>query len=213
VHLFVSCAPRLNLVPSPDMSGIAPYHDAPGASIIPPAGCKVSAAAFLIRHSCIHANDDEYADYMLPFVQRLERGRPSLAKLEDGSPVAFLKKWRNPIAEEDIEQLTGPGRDDAFGFGKRMRELYGPLLPPKKLGKGKKKKDKVKVRPHLREGWAATLTLHSIDRPRSKSGRRARVGILGRQRRGLRARSPIGRRERVEREMASTFRSSKFPTK
>lgn len=44
--------------PLEHMSGIAPYHDAPGASILPPPGCRVSAAAFLIRHSCIYGELD-----------------------------------------------------------------------------------------------------------------------------------------------------------
>jgi len=33
------------------MSGIAPYHDAPGANIKPPKGCNIEAATFLFRHS------------------------------------------------------------------------------------------------------------------------------------------------------------------
>lgn len=40
--------------PMDHMSGISPYHDAPGASLTPPKGCKVSAIALLMRHSCIH---------------------------------------------------------------------------------------------------------------------------------------------------------------
>jgi len=40
--------------PMDHMSGISPYHDAPGASLTPPKGCKVSAMALLMRHSCIH---------------------------------------------------------------------------------------------------------------------------------------------------------------
>lgn len=50
-----------------DMSGISPYHDAPHADMRPPPSCKVVAAASLIRHTAIYANDDEWEEMMEPF--------------------------------------------------------------------------------------------------------------------------------------------------
>jgi hypothetical protein len=121
------------------MSGIAPYHDAPGADITPPDGCEVTSVAFLVRHSCIYANDDEWADFMEPFVNRLEKYQQEGGSFQGAGPLAFLEKWESPINEDNLEALTGPGADDAFAFGKRLRKLYPHLFPPKDLGKGRGK--------------------------------------------------------------------------
>lgn len=113
-------------------SGISPYHDAPGADISPPKGCSVTAAAFLIRHSCIHANDDEWEEFMAPFAERVYAVKDAFPS--DG-PLDFLNTWKSPITAENAESLTKPGKRDAFLLGKRFRELYPHLLPPKHLGR------------------------------------------------------------------------------
>lgn len=124
-------------------SGISPYHDAPGADIEPPQGCSVTAAAFLIRHSSIYANDDEWEEYMQPFVERVKDAKGAFP--EDG-PLGFLNDWESPINEDNLEKLTKPGIKDAEKFGKRFRKLYPHLLPPKKLGKKKGMLDNLKVK-------------------------------------------------------------------
>ncbi|KDE07625.1 hypothetical protein MVLG_02088 [Microbotryum lychnidis-dioicae p1A1 Lamole] len=130
--------------PLEHMSGISPYHDAPGANLEPPEGCKVSAAAFLIRHSAVYANDDEWDDFMKPTVDKIYAARKSLRALDHKNPLRFLGKWKVPIEEDQVEMLTEPGRKDAFGLGKRMRYLYGPLMPPKHYGKKEKSGSKGK---------------------------------------------------------------------
>lgn len=83
---------------------------------------------------------------MLPFITKLHSFKETGAKINQDSPLKFLNEWETTIGEEDLEMLTWPGEEDAFRLGKRMRKLYGGLLPPKRLGKGKGKKgDKVKV--------------------------------------------------------------------
>lgn len=129
------------------MSGIAPYHDAPGADIAPPSDCKVASAAFLIRHSCIYANDDEWDDYMKPFVERLQAYKQSeVASFRGAGPLAFLEHWESPINDDNLEKITPPGIDDSFRFGKRLRKLYPKLFPPKFLGKKGREKDDDGVR-------------------------------------------------------------------
>lgn len=118
-------------------SGISPYHDAPGADIAPPQGCEVTAAAFLIRHSCIHANDDEWEEFMEPFANRVAEARGSFPA---DSPLGFLNSWESPITASNAEQLTKPGAQDAFTFGKRFRKLYPHLLPPKHPNRKEKSK-------------------------------------------------------------------------
>ncbi|GAA6055289.1 hypothetical protein JCM3770_004821 [Rhodotorula araucariae] len=124
------------------MSGIAPYHDAPRANIQPPPQCKVAAAAFLVRHSSIYANDDEFEDFMQPFIARVESAQRRGVRVPSSSPLCFLTHWRSQVDDSVLEEITEPGKEDAHAFGKRFRQLYGPLMPPKHLGRDKKKKGK-----------------------------------------------------------------------
>ncbi|KAM0789347.1 hypothetical protein ACM66B_000179 [Microbotryomycetes sp. NB124-2] len=131
---------RLQFNPLEHMSGIAPYHDAVHGddSSRPPRGCHVRSAAWLIRHSCIAANSDEYADYMKPFADKIDDARSHLKHFladKEDNPLSFLKEWRNPITQEMVSQLTEPGKQDAFKLGRLMKSLYPTLLPPRNLGK------------------------------------------------------------------------------
>lgn len=95
------------------------------------------------------ANSDEWADFMLPFAEKIESAQDEGAfdDLDDESPLAFLKAWQGKevVSEEQVSQITEPGRRDAFGMGKRMRHLYAPLFPPKDVGKGKDKGKNITV--------------------------------------------------------------------
>ncbi|KAL8286444.1 hypothetical protein RQP46_004461 [Phenoliferia psychrophenolica] len=172
------------------MSGIAPYHDAPGADIMPPDGCKVTAAAFLIRHSCIYGNDDEYDDFMEPFILKVAAATSRYPnQIHKDSPLKFLDTWKSPIKKKDLEELTAPGEADAFKFGKRFREMYAHLAPfkvftassardigtakawtrglfPKwqegKDGEGDGKYVSLVKVPNDNKDWAASLTPHKI---------------------------------------------------
>ncbi|GAA5845545.1 hypothetical protein JCM11251_002089 [Rhodosporidiobolus azoricus] len=132
--------PHHEFNPLDEMASVAPYHDAPGANINPPDGCKVSAAAFLIRHSSIGGNDEEWEEFMQPFVEKVNSKR-HLA-IHPTSPLSFLSSWESPVTEDTIEKLTGPGEEDAYSFGKRLRHFYDPLLPPKNLGRKGRKAEK-----------------------------------------------------------------------
>ncbi|GAA5946742.1 hypothetical protein JCM10213_004678 [Rhodosporidiobolus nylandii] len=131
------------------MSGVSPYHDAPGANITPPPGCRVTAAAFLIRHSSIYANDDEWEEYMKPFAEKVRAAQKKGTAIRSSSPLGFLSHWKSPVDDDNVSQLTRPGAEDAYAFGQRFRKLYSPLLPPKDLGrkgkKGKKAGGKIKT--------------------------------------------------------------------
>ncbi|GAA6010364.1 hypothetical protein JCM11491_006287 [Sporobolomyces phaffii] len=141
------------------MSGISPYHDAPNADLRPPPTCKVSAAATLVRHTSIYANDDEYEDYMKPFIDRVEKAQKHQSKtnkIPKSSPLAFLNDWTSPITDDNLEAVTEPGKADALAFGTKIRDAYGHLLPPKHLGKKKHsaKKGNKKVPPF--KVWSAS---------------------------------------------------------
>ncbi|GJN91040.1 hypothetical protein Rhopal_004055-T1 [Rhodotorula paludigena] len=139
-HAGLPNIPHDEFNPLDYMSGIAPYHDAPGANIQPPDGCKVAAAAFLVRHSSIYANDDEFEEYMSPFIERVQAAHDRNVSIPSESPLAFLNAWEPLINDDNLELITEPGKEDAHALGKRFRELYGPLMPPKHLGKKKKQK-------------------------------------------------------------------------
>jgi hypothetical protein len=91
--------------------------------------------ALLIRHSSIVANDDEWEDYMEPFVQRLDAHRAAGAALPDSGRLAFLREWQSPINNDNLEQLTQPGAHDATVQGRRLRKLHPHLFPPMELGR------------------------------------------------------------------------------
>lgn len=117
---------------------IAPYHDAPNANIAPPDSCAVTAATFLIRHTSIYANDDEWEEYMAPFAERVKKAQKAgTLRFSDDSPLAFLQDWECPINDDNLEKATEPGLEDAYQLGKRFRDLYGQLMPPKNLGRKK----------------------------------------------------------------------------
>ncbi|GAA5898393.1 uncharacterized protein JCM6883_001009 [Sporobolomyces salmoneus] len=137
------------------MSGISPYHDAPNADSRPPPSCKVAAAATLLRHSSIYANDDEFEDYMQPFIERVEKFQKEKKKIEKKSPLSFLNDWVSPITEDNLEDITEPGKADAREFGRRLRKTYGHLLPPKHLGKKATKNKKEKKVPPFKV-WSAS---------------------------------------------------------
>lgn len=42
------------------LAGISPYHAAGGQVNQPPEGCEVVTAIYLVRHTAITANDDEW---------------------------------------------------------------------------------------------------------------------------------------------------------
>ena len=163
-----------------DMSGISPYHDAPHADPKPPATCKVVAAASLIRHTSIYANDDEFEDYMQPFstfpslqnrlqqrntdgvanflVKRVEKAQKNKVKIDQSSPLFFLNEWKSPINEDNLEAVTEPGKADAYAFGQKMRKAYGDLLPPAHLGK--------KHKNHKKEGKVPPFKIWSASSKR-----------------------------------------------
>ncbi|KAK4048221.1 hypothetical protein OIV83_004926 [Microbotryomycetes sp. JL201] len=163
--------------PLEHMSGIAPYHDAVHGvdSSTPPKGCSVRAAAWLIRHSCIAANSDEYADYMKPFVEKVEGKRESLKRFMSTetmeNPLSFLAEWQNRITDDMVSQLTEPGKDDAFKLGRLMKSLYPHLLPPT----SERKRDWIEVEDESNDDVTKKKKKkkHSKDKKKKKTGRRS----------------------------------------
>lgn len=111
------------------LPGISPYNDAVGFGLdhSAPAGCKVTGASYLVRHAAIYANDDEYEEYIKPFLWKLEEHRGHFS-----GPLEFLNKWESPILEDSLEEITPSGKHDAEKVGKHLLQLYPDLVPTTK---------------------------------------------------------------------------------
>ncbi|KAH6629631.1 histidine phosphatase superfamily [Boeremia exigua] len=109
------------------LPGISPYFDAVGFGLehTAPEGCNVTAASYIVRHGAIYANDDEYDEFIKPFLWKLEKHR-------DGpwsGPLAFMAKWHSPVLEDKLEDLTPSGAVDATNVGKHLLERYPDIIP------------------------------------------------------------------------------------
>jgi broad specificity phosphatase PhoE len=112
------------------LPGISPYFDAVGFGLehSPPPGCNVTAASYIVRHGAIYANDDEYEEFIKPFLWKLEKHR-------DGpwsGPLAFMAKWQSPVLEDKLEDLTPSGAVDATNVGKHLLQRYPHIVPKTK---------------------------------------------------------------------------------
>jgi hypothetical protein len=72
----------------------------------------------------IYSNDDEYEEYIKPFLFKLEKHRQGWS-----GPLAFLETWQSPILEDRLEELTPSGARDAERVGKHLLERYPDLVP------------------------------------------------------------------------------------
>jgi hypothetical protein len=106
------------------LPGISPYFDAVGFGLEhkAPPGCTVTAASYLIRHAAIYANDDEYEEYIKPFLWRLEQHRQGWS-----GPLQFMSTWTSPILEDHLEDITPSGARDAQKVGAHLVQRYPDL--------------------------------------------------------------------------------------
>ncbi|KAI5201226.1 hypothetical protein AUEXF2481DRAFT_3815 [Aureobasidium subglaciale EXF-2481] len=108
------------------LPGTSPYFDAVGFGLehTAPVGCNITAASYIVRHGAIYANDDEYEEYIKPFLFRLEKHRDGWS-----GPLAFMSQWQSPILEDRLEELTPSGARDAEKVGRHLVERYPDLAP------------------------------------------------------------------------------------
>ena len=91
-------------------------------------------------------NDDEFPETVEPFLSKLKKykkekksgkgGKKDKKKKKKqkndknfGDKLAFLKDWKTPVTEDNMEQLTGPGAEDSKALGQRMGSRYQALIP------------------------------------------------------------------------------------
>lgn len=114
------------------LAGIAPYFEPsnPGLDPLPPRGCNVTRAAYLVRHAAIYANDFDYEEYIEPFTDKLENTTVDWSK---AGALSFLADWKTPIDDDDLEELTKVGEMESFTLGATVRIRYPNFKHPKKV--------------------------------------------------------------------------------
>lgn len=102
-----------------------------GLPDVSPIGCRVSAASYLVRHSAIYANDDDYEMFIEPFLKKLDS---SNRDHWTGSLSVFRNGWKTPIDNPDkqLEQLTPDGAESARKVAHHLLERYPDLVPTTK---------------------------------------------------------------------------------
>lgn len=118
------------------LPGISPYFDAIGAGLshAAPRNCEVTAASYLIRHSAIYANDNDYEKYMEPFIKKLNSTDNGKKREGWTGPLTFFEDWINPIdnPKKQLEEITPQGARDATAVGKHLLSRYPKLAPTTK---------------------------------------------------------------------------------
>jgi len=101
--------------PLEHLAGIAPYYEPndPPRDPLPPQGCSVTQAAYLVRHAAINANSFDYETYLEPFTQKLSNTSVDWSKIPE---LNFLDAWKAPEIEEE-SLLTRTGRLEASHLG------------------------------------------------------------------------------------------------
>jgi acid phosphatase len=117
--------------PLEHLAGIAPYYEPndPPRDPLPPQGCSVTQAAYLVRHAAINANSFDYETYLEPFTEKLANTSVDWSKIPE---LNFLDAWKAPEIEEE-SLLTRTGRLEASHLGVQMSYRYQNLKLPKNV--------------------------------------------------------------------------------
>lgn len=109
------------------LPGISPYFDAVGYGLehAAPSGCKVTAASYLVRHAAIYANDNDYEQFVEPFLDAWKDGPKNYT-----GPLEVLNDWKPPYKniKKEMEQLTPAGANDSTEVGEHLLRRYPELM-------------------------------------------------------------------------------------
>lgn len=118
--------------PLQHLAGIAPYFEPqdPPKDPSPPQGCRVTKAAYLVRHAAINANDFDYESYLEPFMAKLNNH--TNINWTSTPALSFLASWVPPQLPEQ-EQLTRTGKLEAAQLGLTLSYKYPNLRLPQRV--------------------------------------------------------------------------------
>ncbi|KAH9886822.1 histidine acid phosphatase [Xylariomycetidae sp. FL2044] len=122
--------------PLEHLGRVSPYFepkDAQPSSPDTPQGCTVARAAYLSRHGAINANDDDYEDWIEPFLSKLESHTAT-----DWSQVPglnILASYENPFppGADEPEMVTRVGDLETMQLGIDMTLRYPHLRVPSRV--------------------------------------------------------------------------------
>lgn len=119
-----------------DLSAISPFFiPTEEPTPLPNETCNITSASFLIRHSSIMGNDDEFELTMQPFIWKVGNWSADVYPSEDELRAwrglkasgqvtvleeevgvdrwTFLRDWKTSVKEETLEKLSKRGKDDS----------------------------------------------------------------------------------------------------
>ncbi|KAI4859474.1 histidine acid phosphatase [Hypoxylon rubiginosum] len=113
----------------------SPYfepRDVQPSSPSTPQGCTVARAAVLSRHGAINVNDDDFADWIQPFlVKFLNHTSTDWSSIPS---MSFLANHTSPLTpDSEPELLTKIGELEATEFASKFAERYPNLKTPSKV--------------------------------------------------------------------------------
>lgn len=152
VTLVLSVVGASNFNPLRHLAGITPPNDNDAVSSsldpLPPKGCNVTRAAYLIRHGAIHSNDYEFEHFIEPLLIKLAKTHVNWSTIPN---LAFLSTWKNPILSEEQEWLSRSGKLQAMAAGVEVAQRYFYLRTPKRIWSASSKRT-VKTAEFFRKG-------------------------------------------------------------
>lgn len=113
------------------LSAISPYFTSNDDGLNPnlPQGCTVKKAVYFVRHGSIYANDYDYNETIILFLNRMKNFSHHV-DFNYFKEFNFLSNWTSPVVnpDEQVEQLTRSGALEAFNLGTKLAYRYPHLL-------------------------------------------------------------------------------------
>ncbi|KAI1403953.1 histidine phosphatase superfamily [Hypoxylon fuscum] len=95
-----------NFNPLEHLGRVSPYfepRDAQPFAPEPPHGCTVARAAYISRHGAINANDDDYEDWIEPFLLKFQNHNSTdWTKIP---PLNFLANYKSPLTPDTEPEI------------------------------------------------------------------------------------------------------------
>ncbi|KAI1097397.1 histidine acid phosphatase [Jackrogersella minutella] len=121
--------------PLEHLGRVSPYfepRDAQPYSPDIPQGCQVARAAYLSRHGAINVNDDDYEDWIAPFLSKFQSHTGT--DWINIPPLNFLAHYSSPFAPGDEpETPTRIGELEATQLAIDITIRYPTLKPPSRV--------------------------------------------------------------------------------
>ncbi|KAI1379819.1 histidine acid phosphatase [Hypoxylon crocopeplum] len=134
-HSWATLYSGYNFDPLQHLGRVSPYfepRDSQPFSPDPPQGCTVSRVAYISRHGAINVNDDDYEDWIEPFLSKfLNHTGTDWAKIPT---LNFLAGYKSPLAPgTEPELLTRIGELEATQLAGDIAIRYPNLKLPSRV--------------------------------------------------------------------------------